>query len=105
MHPSSPSIAPQSSSSQSSPVSVPDGVTPPAAVTPDFASLGLAAPLLRALGEEKYDRPPPIQQQAIPYVLGGRDMLGCAQPGTGKTAAFALPMLQRLSPAQPSAPG
>ena len=69
----------------------------PAAPEGGFASLGLDGPLLRALADEKYDRPTPIQTQAIPPVLAGRDMLGCAQTGTGKTAAFALPILQRLA--------
>ena len=62
-----------------------------------FTQLGLAAPLLRALAEEGYDAPTPIQVQAIPHVLAGRDLLGIAQTGTGKTAAFALPILQRLA--------
>ncbi len=61
-----------------------------------FTDLGLAAPLLRALGDAGYDTPTPIQAQAIPAVLEGRDLLGIAQTGTGKTAAFALPILQRL---------
>jgi ATP-dependent RNA helicase RhlE len=61
-----------------------------------FTDLGLCEPLLRALAEEKYETPTPIQAQAIPPALAGRDMLGCAQTGTGKTAAFALPILQRL---------
>ncbi|HEY8924621.1 MAG TPA: DEAD/DEAH box helicase [Polyangia bacterium] len=68
-----------------------------------FADLGLAPALLRALAEEKYERPTPIQTQAIPHVLAGRDLLGCAQTGTGKTAAFALPMLQRLAAAREGA--
>ncbi|MFN3596715.1 MAG: DEAD/DEAH box helicase [Rubricoccaceae bacterium] len=63
---------------------------------PSFASLGLAEPLLRALTEEGYDAPTPIQQQAIPVALAGRDLTGCAQTGTGKTAAFVLPLLHRL---------
>ncbi|NLT02902.1 MAG: DEAD/DEAH box helicase [Bacteroidales bacterium] len=61
-----------------------------------FDSLQLSAPLLKALAEEGYTQPTPIQEQAIPIILQGRDVLGCAQTGTGKTAAFALPILQRL---------
>ena len=62
-----------------------------------FSDLGLAAPLLRALATEGYESPTPIQAQAIPHVLAGRDLLGIAQTGTGKTAAFALPILHRLA--------
>jgi ATP-dependent RNA helicase RhlE len=62
-----------------------------------FSTLGLAAPILKALGEEGYTTPTPIQAQAIPAVLGGSDLLGIAQTGTGKTAAFALPILHRLA--------
>ena len=62
-----------------------------------FADLGLDQRLLKALEAEGYTTPTPIQAQAIPHVLEGRDLLGIAQTGTGKTAAFALPILQRLS--------
>ncbi len=62
----------------------------------DFASLSLINPLLRALAEEGYTVPTPIQAKTIPALLAGNDVLGCAQTGTGKTAAFALPLLQRL---------
>ncbi len=62
-----------------------------------FNDLGLIAPLLRALDAENYKQPTPIQAQSIPHLLDGRDLLGVAQTGTGKTAAFALPILQRLS--------
>ncbi len=61
-----------------------------------FSELNLVPPILRALEREGYHTPTPIQQQAIPPVLSGRDLLGCAQTGTGKTAAFAVPTLQRL---------
>ena len=61
-----------------------------------FKDLSLIEPLLRALETEGYERPTPIQEQAIPPVLQRRDLLGCAQTGTGKTAAFALPILQIL---------
>jgi len=65
-----------------------------------FEELGLAEPLLRAIEAQGYDAPTPIQSAAIPPVLEGRDVLGCAQTGTGKTAAFALPILQRLRRAE-----
>ena len=63
----------------------------------DFASLGLSAPILKALDREGYKTPTPIQAKAIPSVMLGRDLLGIAQTGTGKTAAFALPILHRLA--------
>lgn len=62
-----------------------------------FSELGLAEPVLRALAQEGYDAPTPIQAQSIPSLLQGKDLLGIAQTGTGKTAAFALPILDRLS--------
>ena len=62
-----------------------------------FAELGLNASLLKALDAEGYTTPTPIQAQAIPGVLAGRDLMGIAQTGTGKTAAFALPILHRLA--------
>ncbi len=61
-----------------------------------FENLNLIEPLLKALQQEGYTSPTPIQKQAIPILLQGKDLLGCAQTGTGKTAAFALPILQRL---------
>ncbi|RZO59754.1 MAG: DEAD/DEAH box helicase [Sandaracinaceae bacterium] len=61
-----------------------------------FDDLGLSPPLLRALKKTGYEEPTPIQREAIPPALAGRDVLGCAQTGTGKTAAFGLPLLQRL---------
>jgi ATP-dependent RNA helicase RhlE len=63
----------------------------------DFSSLGLAAPILKALQGQGYTQTTPIQAMAIPIILGGRDVLGIAQTGTGKTAAFALPIIQRLA--------
>ncbi|MGH8741986.1 MAG: DEAD/DEAH box helicase, partial [Burkholderiales bacterium] len=62
-----------------------------------FANLGLSAELLRAVAEQGYTTPTPIQAQAIPVVLAGRDLLGAAQTGTGKTAGFTLPILQKFS--------
>ncbi|MCI8915911.1 MAG: DEAD/DEAH box helicase [Oscillospiraceae bacterium] len=63
----------------------------------NFRDLGLTAPILKALTQEGYTEPTPIQRKAIPPALAGRDVLGCAQTGTGKTCAFASPILQRLS--------
>ena len=63
----------------------------------DFEGLGLNQPILRALKEIDYTQPTPIQEQTIPALLEGRDILGIAQTGTGKTASFALPMLNRLT--------
>jgi superfamily II DNA/RNA helicase len=74
--------------------------TPPAEPAEDaegFGPLGLSEPILRALHDKGYLRPTPIQAQAIPTVLMGRDVLGCAQTGTGKTAGFTLPLLDILS--------
>jgi ATP-dependent RNA helicase RhlE len=62
-----------------------------------FTKLAIIEPIIEALASEGYTSPTPIQQQAIPVVLQGRDLLGCAQTGTGKTAAFAIPVLQLLS--------
>lgn len=67
----------------------------------DFESLGLSKPLLRAVEAEGYTTPTPVQEQAIPPLLAGRDVLGVAQTGTGKTAAFALPVLQIMSRNRP----
>jgi len=63
----------------------------------DFESLGLSAPVLKAVSEKGYTTPTPIQEKAIPIVLMGRDVLGCAQTGTGKTASFVLPMIDILA--------
>lgn len=62
-----------------------------------FAELSLSEPILRAVAHEGYTVPTPIQAQAIPHIVAGKDVLGCAQTGTGKTAAFSLPILHRLS--------
>ena len=73
-----------------------------------FADLDLIDPIQRAVRAENYTTPTPIQAQAIPHLLRGRDLMGCAQTGTGKTAAFALPILQRLTnnarPLRPRSP-
>jgi ATP-dependent RNA helicase RhlE len=74
----------------------PPNATPHEAVS-GFDSLGLIEPIRRAVHAENYTAPTPIQAQSIPHLLAGRDLLGCAQTGTGKTAAFALPILQRLA--------
>ena len=70
-------------------------------ITMKFQDLGLSDALLRAVAEMGYETPTPIQEQAIPPVLQGRDLQGCAQTGTGKTAAFTLPILQLLSTEPP----
>ena len=70
-----------------------------------FDALNLIDPICRAVRDEEYTSPTPIQMQAVPHLLEGRDLLGCAQTGTGKTAAFALPILQRLQESnQPAGP-
>ena len=61
-----------------------------------FNNLGLIQPILEALEEKGYTQPTPIQEQAIPILLKRRDLLGCAQTGTGKTAAFAIPIIQLI---------
>lgn len=68
----------------------------------EFKQLSLIAPLLKAITETGYTHPTAIQQKAIPVVLKGNDLIGCAQTGTGKTAAFALPLLQRLEESKTS---
>ena len=66
-------------------------------VAAPFEALGLCLPLLKAVSSEGYVDPTPVQSRAIPHVLNGKDLLGCAQTGTGKTAAFVLPILQQLA--------
>ena len=67
-----------------------------------FTSLGLSEPLLKAISEQGYEKPSPIQEQAIPAVVEGRDVMAAAQTGTGKTAGFTLPLLDRLAKGQPA---
>jgi ATP-dependent RNA helicase RhlE len=67
-----------------------------------FAALGLALPLVRAVVDEGYAEPTPVQREVLPQLIAGRDVLACAQTGTGKTAAFVLPILHRLSAEQRS---
>lgn len=85
-----------SGSSEVSPTSTPK----PLVSAAQFSALGLKDLITRAVQAEGYESPTPIQEKTIPSILAGRDILGCAQTGTGKTAAFALPMLQRLSDAE-----
>ena len=61
-----------------------------------FKDLGIIDPILKALNDEGYTTPTPIQEQSIPILLRRKDLLGCAQTGTGKTAAFAIPIIQHL---------
>jgi len=71
----------------------------------EFTALGLAEPIVRAVEKEGYSTPTPIQKQSIPHLLEGKDLLGIAQTGTGKTAAFALPILHQLKAEGKTAPG
>jgi ATP-dependent RNA helicase DeaD len=66
----------------------------------DFASLGIAAPVLKAVKQLGYEQPSPVQAASIPILLAGKNLLGTAQTGTGKTAAFALPFLSQLNDKQ-----
>src|SRR3954471_2953777 len=68
----------------------------PSTITPGFAALGLAEDLVSAITALGYEEPTPVQRETIPLLLEGRDVLAQAATGTGKTAAFALPMLQRI---------
>jgi ATP-dependent RNA helicase RhlE len=77
-------------------LSTPEHIAVPDESGPPFTSLGLAPEVLSAVTAAGYIRPTPIQQQAIPFVLKGRDLMGLAQTGTGKTAAFTLPIITRL---------
>ncbi|MEC8372853.1 MAG: DEAD/DEAH box helicase, partial [Pseudomonadota bacterium] len=65
--------------------------------TTNFTELGLIEPLTRALAAQDYIKPTPIQEKAVPQILGNADLLGIAQTGSGKTAAFVLPILQHLT--------
>jgi ATP-dependent RNA helicase RhlE len=80
------------------------GTTGKISILPTFDDLGLTGPILTTLAQEGYTLPTPIQAQAIPHVLAGHDLLGIAQTGTGKTAAFALPILARLAADRRPAP-
>ncbi|GLO51035.1 DEAD/DEAH box helicase [Pseudomonas putida] len=76
---------------------MPPSLNPPDGIAMNFAKLGLIEPLLRTLQQLDYTTPTPVQAKAIPAVLAGRDLMAAAQTGTGKTAGFALPVLQRLA--------
>jgi ATP-dependent RNA helicase RhlE len=89
---------------QSTSVSVSSSVQPAAVPGVTFQSLGLSEALLHDLTSAGYKEPTPIQAQAIPPCLEGRDVLGCAQTGTGKTAAFVVPMVERLARLKPGTP-
>ena len=91
------SAAPAAPAPAAALVETPDG--PPDA--PAFRVLGLSDPVMRAVIEAGFEAPTPIQEQAIPVLLAGKDMIGQAQTGTGKTAAFALPLAERLDPSLP----
>jgi ATP-dependent RNA helicase DeaD len=82
-----------------------DGPAAPSAPDAPFAALGLGAELVAAITGLGYEEPTPIQREAIPVLLAGRDVLGVAATGTGKTAAFALPLLQRIGKASPGSDG
>lgn len=88
------------------PIEAPVRFAPPAPITAElseaiarspFTTLGLTVPIVRAALEQQYAQPSPVQSQVIPHALAGRDVLACAQTGTGKTAAFVLPILQSLA--------
>src|SRR2546423_13523788 len=70
-----------------------------------FADLGLSDSSLHALQDVGYEKPSPIQEQAIPVLMEGRDMIGQAQTGSGKTAAFGLPMIEHVDPSEPEVQG
>ncbi len=80
------------------PTTAPDAPAAAAEPLPRFEDFGLAPPILQALAEQGYTTPTPIQAQAIPVVMQGRDVMGAAQTGTGKTAGFSLPIIQQLLP-------
>ena len=87
----------KSEASNATPPPIKKRTTVPEGATVPFATLGLAEPIASAISEGGYEFASPIQAEAIPVALEGRDVLGCAQTGTGKTAAFALPILSRMS--------
>ena len=80
------------------PVSTDQNMSPPTAEELTFSNFGFAEPILRAILEQGYTKPTPIQAQAMPHVMQNRDVMGAAQTGTGKTAAFVLPILQNILP-------
>src|SRR5262249_42615313 len=82
-------------SSETSPI--PSSLTTSEPSSPKFDDLGLSAPVLKAVADSGYTTPTPIQAQGIPQVLKGRDVIGIAQTGTGKTTSFTLPMIEILS--------